>query len=185
MCVRTTEAKRRYRNSSQAPARPWDTLCRELVAMSETLHLQSVAGITLIRNLSLSILGFGTSKLVFGGISPFSSTMIALMIPATPLVPSRWPMFDFAAPLHAVNTRRKNEARQRHTYTLAQPRFGARGMHCQWHLLRWGLQSICDQSDGTGSSLECTGKRESRNTEVPVPCASTNLVTLMSRAAFR
>ena len=112
MCVRTTEAKRRYRNSSQAPARPWDTLYRELVAMSETLHLQSVAGITLIRNLSLSILGFGTSKLVFGGISPFSSTIIALMIPATPLVPSRWPMFDFAAPLHAVNTRRKNEARQ-------------------------------------------------------------------------
>ena len=151
MGIRTTEAKRRYRNSSQASTWPRDTLCGKLVTMSKNLLSQSVAGFTLIRNRSVSILGFWTSKLVFGGISPFSRTIIALMIPATPLVPSRWPIFDFAAPLGVVNTGRKNEARQRHTYTLAQPRFGTRGMHCQLHLPRLGPQSICDQFDGTAS----------------------------------
>ena len=151
MGVGTTEAKRRYRNSSQASTWPWDTLCRKLVATSKNLLLQSAAGFTLIRNRSVSILGFWTSKLVFGGIRPFSSTMIALMIPATPLVPSRWPIFDFAAPLHVVSTGRKKEARKRLTYTLAQPRFGTRGMHCQLHLPRLGHRSICDQFDGIAS----------------------------------
>lgn len=49
---------------------------------------------------SASILWFKCSKLVFGGMIPFSRTKMVLMSPAILLAPSRWPMLDFTAPLY-------------------------------------------------------------------------------------
>lgn len=58
---------------------------------------------TLILKKCVSILGFTFSKLVLGGIMPFSSTSTALRRPARPLAPSRWPMLDLRAPLYPKN----------------------------------------------------------------------------------
>ena len=55
--------------------------------------------ITFIFRAEVSISGFVFSKLAFGGMIPFSRTKIVLMIEATPLPASRWPMLDFNAPL--------------------------------------------------------------------------------------
>lgn len=57
---------------------------------------------TVILSRSASILGFKFWKFAFGGMTPASSTNSVLMIPAIPLVPSRWPMLDFTAPLKIV-----------------------------------------------------------------------------------
>ena len=55
---------------------------------------------TLVFKKSSSIRAFRFSKLVlFGGITPFSRTRTALMMPAIPLDPSRWPIFDLTDPL--------------------------------------------------------------------------------------
>jgi len=54
-----------------------------------------------LRN-SVSIFGLIFSKLVLGGMTPFSNTRTALMTPARPLAPSRWPMLDLRAPLNPV-----------------------------------------------------------------------------------
>ena len=48
---------------------------------------------------SASILGSSRSKVAFGGIIPFSRTMVVLIRPAKLVPPSRWPVFDFRAPL--------------------------------------------------------------------------------------
>lgn len=48
---------------------------------------------------SASIFGFSRSKFVLGGMTPFSNTMIVLMMAAIPAHPSRWPMLLFTAPL--------------------------------------------------------------------------------------
>lgn len=39
------------------------------------------------------------SNQMFGGITPFSSTRMVLIKEAIPLAPSKWPMFDFTAPM--------------------------------------------------------------------------------------
>ena len=58
--------------------------------------------LTLILRKRVSIFGFTFSKFVFGGITPFSRTMIALTSPASAAAPSRWPILDLRAPLSLV-----------------------------------------------------------------------------------
>ena len=58
---------------------------------------------------SASIFGFRHSKLAFGGMSAFSSTIIVLIKPAMPLAPSRCPIFDLTAPLSTIISKGKDK----------------------------------------------------------------------------
>ena len=52
---------------------------------------------------SSSILGFRVCKFtLFGGMIPFSNASTVLMTPATPLAPSKCPIFDFTDPLNLI-----------------------------------------------------------------------------------
>ena len=58
---------------------------------------------------AVSILGLTRSKFVFGGMIPRSRIKIVLIKPATPLAPSRWPIFAFTAPLRQLLDQRGHE----------------------------------------------------------------------------
>lgn len=64
----------------------------------EPVVLEIMPGIVQYEN-SVSMAGLIFSKRAFGGITPFSRAMIALMTPASPLVPSKWPILDLIEPL--------------------------------------------------------------------------------------
>lgn len=83
----------------------WGERARKLAPFNKdtkTYFEQRNGGHTFIFRNSASILGFTFSKLVFGGIVPFSRTRTALITPARPLAPSRWPMLDLRVPLEFV-----------------------------------------------------------------------------------
>ncbi len=106
-CVTVWPAKSEWGYGSPANSGAWprSIVYRDLV---DTLAQHWGLGIlpcpirTLILKNSASISGFNLSKLALGGMTPASKIIIVLIILATPLAPSRWPIFDFTAPLKHV-----------------------------------------------------------------------------------
>lgn len=95
---------------------------------------------TLIFKNAVSILGLTRSKFVFGGMIPRSRIKIVLIKPATPLAPSRWPIFVFTAPLKQLD-QRGHEKRVSNVRRLTRkedhPYFLLYGMLLQGRSLLW------------------------------------------------
>lgn len=120
MGVSTSVAEGIDRDAPQAPGRPrfaldWD-LCVYRLRLIKNVHFKlhvysegAATAHTSIPQSFASISGFIVSKRAVGGTIPLSSAIMDLTIPAAPLAPSRWPMFDFTDPLLIRGQRESQE----------------------------------------------------------------------------